>query len=228
MPLDSPESASLQRSSTCKQDHLTNRIDVVAQKHNGGRGQAFVVFEEQTAATAAMRGLTGEMFYDRDLVRATPFHCLNWSQRPRWPSSRQLPVPNQQGLTGPQRITYARNASHATLSQADPESSREAAAVRAAKMTVSNAQGEYEQLERERVEEDMRLAGQASGKRDLDTDADADAHEGAEGPAGKKAKTEHVEEDEDMEMEMDEDDEGACLPPSMSRGPPKAPSYRAA
>ena len=100
--------------------------------------------------------------------------------------------------------------------------------MRAAKMTVSNAQGEYEQLERERVEEDMRLAGQASGKRDLDTDADADAHEGAEGPAGKKAKTEHVEEDEDMEMEMDEDDEGAYrLPPSMSCGPPKAPSHRA-
>ena len=68
-------------------------------------------------------------------------------------------------------------------------------------MTVSNAQGEYEQLERERVEEDMRLAGQAMGKRDLDQEG------GEDGPAGKKAKTEHVEEDEDMEMDMEEDDD---------------------
>ncbi|RSH91192.1 hypothetical protein EHS25_009491 [Saitozyma podzolica] len=42
-------------------------IDIVAKKHDGGRGQAFVVFSEQAAATAAMRGLTGERFYDRDL-----------------------------------------------------------------------------------------------------------------------------------------------------------------
>lgn len=78
-------------------------------------------------------------------------------------------------------------------------------------MTVSNAQGEYEQLERERVEEDMRLAGQAMGKRDLE-----DRGEGEEGPAGKKAKVGHAangngnggeEEEDDMEMEMDEDDD---------------------
>ncbi|KAL7422242.1 hypothetical protein Q5752_002888 [Cryptotrichosporon argae] len=43
-------------------------IDVVAKKHGaGGRGQAFVVFEEQAAATAALRGLTGEEFYGRSL-----------------------------------------------------------------------------------------------------------------------------------------------------------------
>lgn len=36
------------------------------------RGQAFVVFEEQSAATAAMRALVGEEFYGRPLVSA---HC---------------------------------------------------------------------------------------------------------------------------------------------------------
>ncbi|EIW69518.1 hypothetical protein TREMEDRAFT_24129, partial [Tremella mesenterica DSM 1558] len=43
-------------------------IDVVAKKHGGGRGQAFVVFEEQAAATAALRGLHGEPFYSKELV----------------------------------------------------------------------------------------------------------------------------------------------------------------
>lgn len=36
------------------------------------RGQAFVVFEEQSAATAAMRALVGEEFYGRPLVST---HC---------------------------------------------------------------------------------------------------------------------------------------------------------
>lgn len=49
---------------------LFDRIDVVAKKHDGGRGQAFVVFEEQVAATAALRALTGETFYNKELVRA--------------------------------------------------------------------------------------------------------------------------------------------------------------
>ena len=40
----------------------------MAKKHAGGRGQAFVVFEDQAAATAAMRGLTGELFYKKALV----------------------------------------------------------------------------------------------------------------------------------------------------------------
>lgn len=47
------------------------RLDVVAQKGNKMRGQAFVVFEEQSAATAAMRALVGEEFYGRPLVSAT-------------------------------------------------------------------------------------------------------------------------------------------------------------
>jgi RNA recognition motif-containing protein len=45
-----------------------DRLDVVAQKGNKMRGQAFVVFEEQSAATAAMRALVGEEFYGRPLV----------------------------------------------------------------------------------------------------------------------------------------------------------------
>ena len=43
-------------------------LDVVAQKGNKMRGQAFVVYEEISAATAAMRALVGEEFYGRPLV----------------------------------------------------------------------------------------------------------------------------------------------------------------
>lgn len=45
-----------------------DRLDIVAKKHAGGRGQAFVVFAEQAAATAAMRALSGELFYGKELV----------------------------------------------------------------------------------------------------------------------------------------------------------------
>jgi RNA recognition motif-containing protein len=47
-------------------------LDIVAKKNGGMRGQAFVVFEEQTAATAAMRGVTGKTFYGKLLVSVTP------------------------------------------------------------------------------------------------------------------------------------------------------------
>ncbi|ORX39707.1 hypothetical protein BD324DRAFT_614682 [Kockovaella imperatae] len=42
-------------------------IDVTAKKHDGGRGQAFVTFDDQASATSAMRGLTGESFYGKPL-----------------------------------------------------------------------------------------------------------------------------------------------------------------
>jgi hypothetical protein len=41
------------------------------------RGQAFVVFEEISAATAAMRALVGEEFYGRPLVSAG-FEVHSW------------------------------------------------------------------------------------------------------------------------------------------------------
>ncbi|CAK9781913.1 hypothetical protein CC85DRAFT_288535 [Cutaneotrichosporon oleaginosum] len=42
-------------------------IDVVAKKHDGGRGQAFIVYDEVASATAALRALSGEQFYERAL-----------------------------------------------------------------------------------------------------------------------------------------------------------------
>jgi hypothetical protein len=45
---------------------------VIAKKHGGGRGQAFVVFEEQRAATTAMRSLSDELFYDKKIVCPPP------------------------------------------------------------------------------------------------------------------------------------------------------------
>ena len=89
-----------------------------------------------------------------------------------------------------QRITYAKTHSHATTARLDPSSSREAAAIKAAKMVVSNAQGEYEQLERERLEEEA-----MQGKRPA---------EAVEDGAGKRVK---VDEDE-MEIEMEDDEDG--------------------
>jgi hypothetical protein len=50
-----------------------HRLDVIAKKNGGGREQAFIVFEEQTAATAALRGLSGELFYKKALVRCPSF-----------------------------------------------------------------------------------------------------------------------------------------------------------
>ena len=57
-----------------RSDETTDgRLDVVAKKHGGGREQAFIVFEEQTAATAALRGLSGQLFYQKALV-SWPLH----------------------------------------------------------------------------------------------------------------------------------------------------------
>ncbi|TXT13751.1 hypothetical protein VHUM_01118 [Vanrija humicola] len=131
-------------------------IDIVAKKHDGGRGQAFVVFEEQAAATAALRGLSDTKFYLRDL-----------------------------------RISYARNPSNATLARTNPALSKEVAAVAAAKLVVSHAQSEYEQLEKDRD-------AAAAGKRELDA---------GEEPAAKRAR--HAEDEDEMEIEMEDDEDVA-------------------
>ncbi|KAL1411220.1 hypothetical protein Q8F55_002171 [Vanrija albida] len=136
-------------------------IDIVAKKHDGGRGQAFVVFEEQASATAALRGLTDEKFYLRDL-----------------------------------RISYARSPSNATLARTDPALSKEAAAVAAAKLVVSHAQSEYEQLEKERD------AANAGGKREL---------EGGDEPAAKRRRADEDEDEMEIEMEDDEDVAGVSV-----------------
>ncbi|KGB80260.1 hypothetical protein I307_05747 [Cryptococcus deuterogattii 99/473] len=133
-------------------------IDVVAKKHDGGRGQAFVVFEEQVAATAALRALTGETFYNKEL-----------------------------------RISYAQKPSYATTTRQDPSASREAAAIQAAKLTVSRAQDEYEQLEKERHDEEAGLLGEKRGLEDGDEE--------------RGAKRVKQEDDEAMEIEMDEDED---------------------
>ena len=49
----------------------------MAKKSGGGREQAFVVFEEQTAATAALRGLSGQLFYKKALVRLPSSHFIS-------------------------------------------------------------------------------------------------------------------------------------------------------
>ncbi|GFZ46295.1 hypothetical protein JCM24511_04542 [Saitozyma sp. JCM 24511] len=172
-------------------------IDIVAKKHDGGRGQAFVVFSEQAAATAAMRGLTGERFYDRDLVGGYVFSASFPPIPPRLAmesENRNLHLPAPARLCS--RISYAKKPSNAYIARTNPEASREAAAIAAAKTVLSRAQGEYEQLEREREADE---AGAAGGVKR--------AGEEAEGPAGKRVKREGEEEEEEMEIEMDEEDE---------------------
>ncbi len=60
-------------------------IDVVALKRGGMRGQAFIVYADQASATSALKGLDGEEFYGKALVRvdatelilvADPAHAL--------------------------------------------------------------------------------------------------------------------------------------------------------
>nr|XP_019002417.1 uncharacterized protein I203_04898 [Kwoniella mangroviensis CBS 8507]OCF65878.1 hypothetical protein I203_04898 [Kwoniella mangroviensis CBS 8507] len=142
-------------------------IDIVAKKHGGGRGQAFIVFAEQASATAALRGLSGELFYDKELS-----------------------------------ISYAKSPSNTTLSRQDPSLSREKAAMEAAKLVVSNAQGEYEQLEKEREADEAALRGE---KRDLETEE----NDGGEGRDPKRQKGNgEEEEEEEMELDEDEDEQG--------------------
>jgi hypothetical protein len=93
-------------------------------------------------------------------------------------------------------IQYSKKPSNATLARTDPSLSRDAAAVQAAKLVVSRAQGEYEALEKEKEDADARVA--AGQKRDLDG-------EGGEERAGKKSK---ANDEDEEEMEMDEDDDG--------------------
>lgn len=105
-----------------------------------------------------------------------------------------------------QNIAYSKSASNATLARLDPTQSREAAAVQAAKLVVSRAQGEYEALEKEKEDEEARGA-----KRDAEEDADDGAEASAR--AGKKARTagQPEEEEETMEIEMDEDEDGESV-----------------
>ncbi|WVO21823.1 uncharacterized protein IAS62_003137 [Cryptococcus decagattii] len=81
------------------------------------------------------------------------------------------------------RISYAQKPSHATTTRQDPSASREAAAIQAAKLTVSRAQDEYEQLRRER----------RRGKRDTMNRT--------------VCWREERRDDEAMEIEMDEDED---------------------
>ncbi|KAK8869961.1 hypothetical protein IAR55_000531 [Kwoniella newhampshirensis] len=143
-------------------------IDVVAKKHAGGRGQAFIVFAEQSAATSALRSLSGDLFYNKEL-----------------------------------RITYAKKPSSATIARTDPTASRDAAAIEAARMVVSRAQGEYEQLEKERELEDAAIRGDnGPEKRALDGEGDERESKRVKG-------NNEVGEEEEEEMELDDDDDEA-------------------
>ncbi|KAI5453837.1 hypothetical protein NCC49_004833 [Naganishia albida] len=147
-------------------------LDVVAQKGNKMRGQAFVVFEEQSAATAAMRALVGEDFYGRPL-----------------------------------RITYARSTSNATLQHEDPEAViAPSKKLRKEDRTIaSRAQGDYEDLERERLDEEE---GRGKRERAENGDAEEQPDETGDQPDKKKRKVDNAQDGADgdeEEMEMDDE-----------------------
>jgi hypothetical protein len=105
-----------------------------------------------------------------------------------------------------QRITYARSTSNATIQHEDPDavitSSKK---LRKEDRTIaSRAQGAYEDLERERLDEE-----EGRGKRERGENGDADEQE--DGPADEPEKKKRKVEKEDgadadeEEMEMDDD-----------------------
>ncbi|WWC61308.1 uncharacterized protein I303_103889 [Kwoniella dejecticola CBS 10117] len=151
-------------------------IDIVAKKNGGGRGQAFIVFAEQAGATAALRGLSGEVFYNKELS-----------------------------------ISYAKTPSNATLSRQDPSLSRDKAAIEAAKLVVSNAQGEYEQLEKEREADEAALRGEKREASDVDGAADGDDQRDTKRLKGDSNAVAQEEEEEEMELDDDEDDDQPSL-----------------
>jgi U2 small nuclear ribonucleoprotein B'' len=78
-------------------------IDVVATKTPKMRGQAFLVFNDLTSATAALRACDGMVFYDKPLV------CPLWFAL----FFHSTPVNSK-------HISYAKSKSYATLRREDP------------------------------------------------------------------------------------------------------------
>lgn len=166
-------------------------IDIVASKGPNKRGQAFIVFSEQKEATSALRGLSGKEFFGREL-----------------------------------RIEYAKTKSQATKRVEDPfgqtgagrgegqdERVNEAMGSTKQKLVYSNAQEEYEALEKERAEEEegrgkrARVEGEEGGGSEQESAGDAGEEQG-EAKRRKVDQGRQGDEDEDdEEMEMDEEEE---------------------
>ena len=173
-------------------------IDVVATKSPKMRGQAFLVFADLAGATTAMRACAGMTFYDKPLVRIVS-QSVSYSRliqpgsrslflhspnlHVHWPDNLDLPALTLPGLLGlgPQRISYAKTKSHATLKREDPNF-----------VPPSIAQGGALSEFNSKFASGVSL----SEKRPRDDD----------GSAGREAKREK-QQDSDEEMELEDDDD---------------------
>lgn len=68
--------AELKRSLYCLFSQYGRILDVVALKTSRLRGQAWIVFDEITAASSALRQMQGFPFYDKPMVRRSPPSCV--------------------------------------------------------------------------------------------------------------------------------------------------------
>src|SRR6266404_205881 len=69
-------------------------VDVVATKTPKMRGQAFLVFNDLTSATAALRACDGMTFYDKPMVRfLNPWYLVAYVSSVRSASLMQNPSP---------------------------------------------------------------------------------------------------------------------------------------
>lgn len=122
--------------------------------------------------------------------------------------SRRFPSMRIADLPGPsQRITYARSTSNATLQHEDPEAViAPSKKLRKEDRTIaSRAQGDYEDLERERLDEEE---GRGKRERAENGDAEEQPDETGDEPDKKKRKVDNAQDDADgdeEEMEMDDE-----------------------
>lgn len=106
-----------------------------------------------------------------------------------------------------QRITYARSASNATLQHEDPDAViAPSKKLRKEDRTIaSRAQGAYEDLERERLDEEE---GRGKRERAANGDVEEQSDEAGDEPDKKKRKVEKAQDGADAdEEEMEMDDE---------------------
>lgn len=159
-------------------------LDVVHVRKEKVRGTAFLVFRDLASSTAAMRGLDGEGFYGKSLVRLTltPQRSLSLAEISEWVV---------------QRIAYAKSTSHATVALHEgPEAvyaiklglrELDGTATHASKLTVSGAQKKL--LDEKRKEK--------RGREDEDEEEEEEDDEDEERPEKKKGKQQQEEDEDD-------------------------------
>ncbi|EPQ27241.1 uncharacterized protein PFL1_05164 [Pseudozyma flocculosa PF-1] len=172
-------------------------LDIVATRADGMRGQAFVVFKDLTASTAAMRGLSGFEFYDKPL-------SIEYA---RTKSKATLVQELGPEALFDQELANSKNRLAAQSGTGAGQQGQQG------KVTISRAQAEAQGREKKRAREE---AGVASDDDDED----------GEGPKKVRRGGDEDEDDGDaMEIggESDNEDEGPQPAPAPATFDPNSP-----